>query len=298
MTTLEAVDGFERSVLAANAPLAGLFESSAVAGAARMRELAARTTFPSWPGATSASKLRAAAHEAETFAILDEYAAAAQELLRPADVERWQALVVDAQRRAGRGVLTDELGCSTVGASLLRDRLGWRPFRSPQRSRIRCECGYAADGVLPKVLCDECEELLLRRWVAEERRLLRGMPAYAEEVALVIERTAEKQAKVFQTPGDDLYSEAFGQRKAGGRRLAKLGRTHRVELERLDLRRWSSFIAPFTSAARPSVKTTVAKVGRRGLGAAAITELVLCADEVSNRLSARILAERTGARRK
>lgn len=243
-----------------------------------MRELATRIAFPSWPGATSATALKRAAQEAEITAVLDEYAASARALIRPADQERWEALVAEMQRRSGEGLLADELGRSAVGASLLREKLGGRPHRGSQGRGSSCDCGYAVEGVLPRLLCDDCEELLLRRWVAEERRLLRGMPEYAEEVAQVIEDVAQQQTKVFESRGEYLVSEAFGKRKAGGRRLARLGRRHRAELVGADLRRWTSFIEPLSHASTTSVRSTVQKVHKRGLGAAALTELGVRAD--------------------
>lgn len=280
MSASDAVEEFERGVLEANAPLAALHEATGVSGDARMRELAARITFPSWPGATSATALKRAAQEAETTAVLDEYAASARALIRPADQERWEALVAEMQRRSGEGLLADELGRSAVGASLLREQLGGRPHR-PQQRGIDCACGYAIDGILPKQVCPECGEVLLRRWVAEERRLLRGMPAYAEEVAQVIEDVAQQQTKVFRTRGEYLVSEAFGKRKAGGRRIGRLARAHRADLANVDLRRWSSFIDPLSRVATTSVRSTVQKVHKRGLGAAALTELGMRADAES-----------------
>lgn len=280
MSGSEAVEEFERGVLEANAPLAALHEAAAVAGDLRMRELTARIAFPSWPSVTSATALKRAAQEAEITAVLDDYAASARALIRPADQERWEALVAEMQRRSGEGLLADELGRSAVGASLLREKLGGRPHR-PQQRGIACACGYAVDGVLPKALCDDCEELLLRRWVAEERRLLRAMPAYAEDVVQVIEEVAQQQTKVFESRGEYLVSEAFGKRKAGGRRLARLGRRHRADLAGVDLRRWTSFIEPLSHASTTSLRSTVQKVHKRGLGAAALTELGLRADAES-----------------
>lgn len=292
MSASDAVDEFERGVLESNAPLASLHAASAAAGELRMRELSARIAFPSWPGATSASALKRAAQEAEITAVLDEYAASAHELIRPADQERWEALVAEAQRRSGEGLLADELGRSAVGASLLREKLGGRPHRSQQRGGIDCACGYAIDGILPKVLCPECGDVLLRRWVAEERRLLRGLPSYAEAVTQAIEVTAQKQAKVYERRGDHLASEASAQRRAGGRRLAGLRRRHRADLAALDLRRWSSFIEPLAREARTGVRTTAAKAAKRGLGAAALTELSLLSDAAAIRVASRILEKR------
>jgi len=268
----DAVGDLERRVLDANAPLAAVHGASVSAGQVRMRELAARIAFPAWPGATSASALKRAAQEAEITAVLEEYATSARSLIRPADQERWRALVAERQRRSGEGVLADLLGRSVVGASLLREELG---FRGPQRRGVPCVCGYAVDGILPARLCDECEELLLRRWVAEERRLLRGMPAYAEEVAQVIGKVAQRQTRIFQTRGDDLDSEALGARKSGGRQIARLARRHREDLAGLDLRRWSSFIEPLLHASTTYVRLTLGKVHKRGLGAAALTELAV-----------------------
>lgn len=283
MSASDAVDEFERGVLDANAPLAALHDSFAAAGDLRLRELNARIAFPSWPGVTSATVLRRGAQEAEVFAILADFAAQARPLVRPADDERWQVLVVESQRRSGEGLLADELGRSTVGASLLRERLGGRPHQGSQRRGVSCECGYAVTGALPKLLCDECEELLLRRWVAEERRLLRGMPAYADDVAVVITQVARQQTEVFQKRGEYLVSEAFGKRKAGGRRLAALRRRHRGALADVDLTRWASFVEPLSHASTTSVRSTVLTVHKRGLGAAALTELGLRADEESTK---------------
>lgn len=134
--------------------------------------------------------------------------------------------------------------------------------------------------------------MLLRRWVAEERRLLRAMPAYAEEVARVIEVTAQKQAKVAQSRGDYTADEASATRRAGGRRLSRLRRTHRVELAKLDLRRWSSFVEMLSRDARPAVRTTAAKAQKRGPGAAALTELSLLSIADVIKVAERILEKR------
>lgn len=296
MAGSDIIEGFEREVLAANAPLAALLEASATDGASRLRVLGERIDFPAWPGATSASALRRAAKEAEVTAVLDEYAVAARELIRPADQARWQALVREGQQRLGAGLLVDELGRSALGASLLRERLGARPPRAPQRGPIDCACGYAIDGILPKVLCPECGDVLLRRWVAEERRLLRGLPSYAAEVSRVIEVTAQKQAAISRSGGDDLASEVSARRRAGGRRLGRLRRAHRTEAAALDLRRWSSFIEPLSREARTGVRSTAAKAERRGLGAAALTELSLLSDVDAVRVAARILERRRNSR--
>ncbi len=293
----EAVDEFERDILASNPALAAVHEASSSSGEARMRQLASQITFPSWPGATSASRLRSAAQEAEITAILDEYLVSAGDLLRPAEVEHWHALVQDAQRRSGEGVLADELGRSTVGASLLRDRLGGRSHSGQRRGGVDCACGYAIDGILPKTVCPECGDVLLRRWVAEERRLLRGLPSYAEEVAVAIEVTAQKQAKVYERRGDHLASEASAQRRAGGRRLVGIRRRHRAEVAALDLRRWSSFIDPLSREARTGVRTTAVKAEKRGLGAAALTELSLLSDADGIRVARRILEKRNNGHR-
>ena len=295
MSASEAVDDFEREVLDASAPLAALHEAAAIAGAVRMRELAAQITFPSWPGATSATALKSAAQEAEITAVLDEYAVSARPLIRPADQTRWEALVAEMQRKSGQGLLADELGRSAVGASLLRGRVGGRPHR-PQQRGIDCACGYAVDGILPRLLCPECGDVLLRRWVAEERRLLRGMPVYAEEVAQVIDATAQKQARVSQSRGDYIADEVSAVRRAGGRRLARVRRRHRLEVAGLDLERWSGFIELLSRDARPAVRTTAAKAAKRGLGAAALTELSLVADADAIKAAARILEKRKNSR--
>ena len=130
------------------------------------------------------------------------------------------------------------------------------------------------------------------RLTAEERRLLRSMPEYAEEVTQVIEATAQKQAKVAQSRGDYTADEASATRRAGGRRLARLRRAHRVELATLDLRRWSSLAEMLAREARPAVRTTAAKAQKRGLGAAALTELSLLSIADTIKIAERILEKR------
>lgn len=293
----EAVDEFEREVLAANSALAVLYEEAASAGEVRMRELSPRIAFPAWPGATSATALRRVALEAEIAAILDAYAAAARELIRPADVERWQALVHEARRRRGDGVLADELGRSTVGASLLRDRLGHRPQPRQQRGSADCACGYARDGVLPERLCPECGDVLVRRWVAEERRLLRDMPEYAADVTEIIEETARKQTLAMTTPGEFNASDAEGRRRAGGRRLARLRRRRGAEATSPDLTRWHNFREPLSRDAREGVRKSAASAAKRGLGAAAMTELAVRGSGELVQSAARFQSARANRRR-
>lgn len=281
MGVFDAVVEFERGMFGRDESLKAVWERVAAAGEARVRELSRDTAFPSWPGATSASVLKAGLLEAEVFAILAEYAREAGPLVRPGDAERWAGLVGEAQRRSGEGFL-GELQESAVGGATLRERFGWAPARRSQRGGIPCACGYATEGVVPRILCDDCEDALLRRWVAEERRVLRGMPGYAQEIATVIAETEAKQRRILEK-GSDEYSETFGQRKAAGRRLGRLRRTHRKELDAQDLRRWARLGEVMEHASTTSIRTTAAKTCGRGLGAAGITELGILADRESIR---------------
>ncbi|MFK3835906.1 hypothetical protein [Microbacterium sp. NPDC087868] len=281
MGVFDAVVEFERGVLERDEALKPVWERFAAAGEARVREVSRDAAFPSWPGTTSASALKAALVEAEVFAVLAEYAREVGPLVRAGDAERWEALVREAQRRSGEGYL-GELHESVVGAASLRERFGCAPARRTQRGGIPCDCGYATDGTRPSRLCDECEDALLRRWVAEERRILRGMPGYAQEIAAVIADTEAKQRRILEK-GSDEYSETFGQRKAGGRRLGRLRRAHRKELDAQDLRRWTRLGEMVEHSSTTSIRTTAAKTRGRGLGAAGITELGILADRESIR---------------
>ncbi|MCK2022876.1 hypothetical protein KZC52_08090 [Microbacterium sp. kSW2-24] len=149
MSVFGAVVEFERGVLERDEALKSVWERFAVLGEARLGVLRERVGFPSWPGVTSASALKAASVEAEVFAVLAEYAREARGLVRPGDAERWEALVGEAQRRSGEGFL-GELQESTVGAALLRERWGWVPRSRSQRGGIPCQCGFATEGVLPR----------------------------------------------------------------------------------------------------------------------------------------------------
>ncbi|WP_336641044.1 hypothetical protein [Microbacterium sp. USHLN272] len=273
MSVFGAVVEFERGVLERDEALKSVWERFAVSGEARLGVLRERVGFPSWPGVTSASALKAASVEAEVFAVLAEYAREARGLVRAGDAQRWAGLVGEAQRRSGEGFL-GELQESTVGAALLRERWGWVPRSRSQRGGIPCQCGFATEGVLPRALCDDCQETLLRRWVAEERRILRGMPEYAEEVTAVIDRTARKQERVYVTGGEYTASEATGVRRAGGRAVARLHRRHREELPGVEMSRWEKLGAPLAAASMLAYRETASKVLRRGLGGAALTELV------------------------
>lgn len=281
MGVFDAVVEFERGVLGRDEALAGVWERFAVAGEGRLREVSRDAGFPSWPGVTSASVLKTALVEAEVFAVLAEYAREARGLVRPGDAERWVALVGEAQRRSGEGFL-GELQESAVGAGLLRERFGWVPSRRSQRGGIPCDCGYATEGTVPPRLCDECEGALLRRWVAEERRVLRTMPVYAQDVAAVIAETETKQRRILEK-GSDEYSETFGTRKAAGRRLGRLARAHRKDLAGQDLGRWRQLGELAEHASTTSIRSTAAKTRGRGLGAAGITELGIVADRASVR---------------
>ncbi|MFJ4253643.1 hypothetical protein [Microbacterium sp. NPDC090003] len=273
MGVFDAVVEFERGVLERDEALKPVWERFAAAGEARVRELSRDAAFPSWPGATSASVLKAALVEAEVFVVLSEYAREAGPLVRAGDAERWEALVREAQRRSGEGHL-GELQESVVGAASLRERFGWAPPRRTQRGGIPCDCGYATDGVVPRILCDDCEDLLLLRWVGEERRILRTLPTYGEEVAAVVSKVAVKQERAWVKGGEYTASDAAGIRRAGGRALGRLRRKHRAELRAVDLARWSATAAPIAAAAMTAYRETAAKVAPRGLGAAALTELV------------------------
>lgn len=297
MGVSDAVDEFERDTLTENAPLAALVEASTESGQQRMRALASQSSALDRPTVASASRLKRAIQEAEIVAVLDEYARSALALIRPADQQRWRDLIAEAQQRSGAGFLADELGRSALGASLLRDRLGGDPNRPRQARGVDCACGYAIDGVLPKLVCPECGDVLLRRWVAEEYRLLRGATEYSQEIGNVIEETAVRQAKVYARRGDHTSSETAAVRKRGGRRLARLGRKYRADVAAMDRARWASFVEPLARDARTGVRTTAAGALNSGLGAASLTDLALVSEAAGLRVAARILEkrlERTG----
>lgn len=289
-----AVVEFERGVLERDEALKSVWERFAVLGEARLGVLRERAGFPSWPGVTSASALKAASMGAEVFAVLAEYAREARGLVRAGDAQRWAGLVGEAQRRSGEGFL-GELQESTVGAALLRERWGWVPRSRSQRGGIPCQCGFATEGVLPRALCDDCQETLLRRWVAEERRLLRGMPEYAEEVAGVISDAEAKQRAVF-VKGTDEYGETQGIRNAAGRKLARLRKRHRGELLGVDAIRWQWLADAVEHAATQSVRTTARKIGKRGLGAAGVSELGILADRDGIKAAVRVRDKREASR--
>ncbi|MCK2022875.1 hypothetical protein KZC52_08085 [Microbacterium sp. kSW2-24] len=100
------------------------------------------------------------------------------------------------------------------------------------------------------------------------------MPEYAEEVTAVIERTARKQEQVYVTGGEYTASEATAFRRAGGRVVSRLRRRHREELRGVEMSRWETLGAPLAAASMLAYRETASKVLRRGLGAAALTELV------------------------
>ena len=183
-----------------------------------------------------------------------------------------------------------------MGISEVADEHGGRPYPGQQRG-LDCACGYAMTGVLPERLCPECGDRLVRRWIGEERRLLRAMPAYAGEIAEVIQETSQKQTKAITTPGDYSASDAEGCRRSGVRKLARLSRRHRADTAALDLTRWRSFAEPLARDAREGVRRTAARAAKRGLGAAAMTELAVRGSRELVREISRFRAAQTDRRR-
>lgn len=258
----------ERRARVADHAIDAAWLQSSEEGRVRMRALAKNGSMPSWPGATSASARRRAAEHAELAALLIEYARVVSPHVRPADLERWRSLLSEERRRRGDGLLFNALRQSTVGAVSLYLEFG---RLSDGLRRAVCDCGYARDGTVPDRFCDDCDEEILGQWVAEERRILRSSPAYAEEVTAVIIRAAARQSAAIEAPGESAFSDAQGVRRTAGRATRRLARRHRHELEPSD--RWRELADLSARSMTTAVRLDAKKAGRRGLGAAGLAEL-------------------------
>lgn len=158
--------------------------------------------------------------------------------------------------------------------------------------RAACECGYAIDGAVPERLCDLCGADVLRGWVAEERRLLMSLPAYADDVAVLLARTVERQTAAILAPGDSAFSDAVGVRRAAGRQLRRLARKRRETL--VPSVRWHELAALAARSATTGVRLDAKKANRRGLGAAGLAELAVRADDELWREMTRTMDRRRG----
>ncbi|MEB4615143.1 hypothetical protein [Leucobacter sp. M11] len=291
MSHLSAVHEFERNLLLANEPLRRAQADAVASGSARISALSGSQSVPAWPGATPKAAQRSATIQAEAFAVLAEYALATRELVTPEDNDRWRELVAEAERRRGAGVLADELRLSGPGAALLRVGIGAEPPTGRRRAPD-CACGYQFTGVLPERLCPETADILLRRWVAEERRLLRRFPELAADITAVLERTAERQSREVKQGGEYLASDMAGRLRSGGRKLARLRRRHARELSSLDLSRWRSLAELLSRDARPAVQPHAARAAKRGLGSAGLAEIAVRGLREVERMSGEQLARR------
>ncbi len=276
----DAAAEFERALLERNAPLAELHRQAQLDGAARLRAAGSLRAPSPWQGTTSVSGMRQAIVEAEVYALLREYAAQAAAATDGADSARWTALVDEGLTRSRRGLLVDEVRDSAAGALLLRDSWGLRPV-VPNAPVIDCACGYAESGVIAKGLCIECGELVVRRWSAEELRLLALVPEYRARVEEILS-TEARQKKQIGVPSDTPISDVASKRARGGRALGRLRRSGRrllVAGRDLPSERWKQLAALTAKALQIQVGAEGRRAGRRGLGAAGLAALAVKSDD-------------------
>jgi hypothetical protein len=207
----DAAAEFERALLERDSPLAELHRQAQLDGAARLKAAGSLRAPSPWQGTTSVSGMRQAIIEAEVRALLREYAAQAAAVTDGADSARWAALVDEGLTRSRRGLLVDEVRDSAAGALVLRESWGFRPV-VPNAPVIDCACGYAESGVLAKGLCIECGELVVRRWSAEELRLLALVPEYRARVEEILSDTEARQKKQIGVPSDTPISDVASKR--------------------------------------------------------------------------------------
>ncbi|SDM52012.1 hypothetical protein [Microbacterium azadirachtae] len=276
----DAAAEFERALLERNAPLAELHRQAQLDGAARLRAAGSLRAPSPWQGTTSVSGMRQAIVEAEVYALLREYAAQAAAATDGADSARWTALVDEGLTRSRRGLLVDEVRDSAAGALVLRDSWGLRPV-VPNAPVIDCACGYAESGVIAKGLCIECGELVVRRWSAEELRLLALVPEYRARVEEILS-TEARQKKQIGVPSDTPISDVASKRARGGRALGRLRRSGRrllVAGRDLPSERWKQLAALTAKALQIQVGAEGRRAGRRGLGAAGLAALAVKSDD-------------------
>lgn len=278
----DAAAEFERALLERNAPLAELHRQAQLDGAARLKAAGSLRAPSPWQGTTSASGMRQAILEAEVYALLREYAAQAAAVTDGADSARWKALVDEGLTRSRRGLLVDEVRDSAAGALLLRESWGFRPV-VPNAPLIDCACGYAESGVVGKGLCIECGELVVRRWSAEELRLLALVPEYRARVEEILSDTEARQKKQIGVPSDTPISDVASKRARGGRALGRLRRSGRRLLlsagRDLPSERWKQLAGLTAKALQTQVGAEGRRAGKRGLGAAALAALALKSDD-------------------
>ncbi|KJL38811.1 hypothetical protein RS86_00015 [Microbacterium azadirachtae] len=277
----EAAAEFERDLLERNAPLAELHREVQASGAARLKSAAALRAPSPWRGITSASGMRQAIMEAEVYALLKDYAARVSASIDSADGARWAAFVDEGLTRSRRGLLVDEVRSSAAGALQLRDAWGFRPA-VPNRAFIDCGCGYAESGVIGKGLCIECGELVVRRWSAEELRLLAMVPEYRGRVEEILVDTEARQQKQIGVRSETPFADVASKRARGGRALRRLRRSGRrllVSTEGdLPSERWTQLARLTSRALQTSLPLEGRRADKRGLGAAGLAALALKGD--------------------
>ncbi|MCK8476299.1 hypothetical protein [Microbacterium aurugineum] len=144
------------------------------------------------------------------------------------------------------------------------------------RSRIsgrRCDCGYLATGTPPARLCFDCGDRALADWVAEEKSVLGPLPSYAVEVAEIIRDAAKNQAAAIKKRSNEPFAEAARERSQAARRLSRVRRAHRRELDGVSLDRWQAAAALLGSDPRELFRKESKRFVKRGLGAAQLTAL-------------------------
>ncbi|UOE44055.1 hypothetical protein [Agromyces larvae] len=137
-----------------------------------------------------------------------------------------------------------------------------------------CACGYLHTGVVPPQLCLDCGDRAIARWRDEEKRALNLLPAYAADVERVLRETRDAQRKALRSRRGEPFSDADWELDKGGRRLARLRRAHRDELTRVGLDRWNELAGLVAHDRREVTRKTAKRMAKRGLGAAAMVELL------------------------
>jgi len=147
-------------------------------------------------------------------------------------------------------------------------------------SALNCDCGYLGTGVLPNRLCFDCGDRALAAWVAEEKNLLGRAPGYATDVAEIVRDAAQRQEKALRARANEPFADAAWERSKAARRLSKVRRARKSELDSASLDRWRTAADVVGRDPRDLFRKESRRFSKRGAGAAALTALGADAMEI------------------
>lgn len=272
--------GIEQQLMAQYPALADRHLAAARAGADRIRDLIERRDAV---GDADAAAFAQHVVSIQRSAVAG-YAASVRGILQAEDVARWIS-VRDALKLSAYDALLGEV--DAPGAASLLDALEAVPEAGAPVGELatldqmlaaiddKCTCGYARTGVLPKQTCYVCAEAVTAAWMAEEDRILPGVPELHRELDELFDLLVDRLAQLELTRDGDTWALIEHERRKAQRQLARLNRSARKEIFDGMLTTWRELAAAASHDHRPIARSLAKGWKRSGLGTARLSTLTL-----------------------